>query len=704
MRQLKAFTGTYIYCRPNGEAKAMLAAFVQRHFPFSSLNFRTFHCSIVQSPDNIRNSLIDLYSNPNRRFTAVIEKVTFLGDWLTLELESDDLTERYKFWTDKIGLSSKHPEFIPHISLVQIGEDELTDAMKEDIEKSLIGKEIELLDENVVDANPPKPKSDVTKETATADVSARAFINALALIAHPFIYDGNEMDESIFDYLAEAQPFVNNLKLKTTWQALSKAIINDASWDKIADLGFDLANLLRDRAPQIRSNMDLSKEDVDFINKWQLYFRTDSESAQKFIIQTVGKVCDGKVVAEYTTDTANNATHQRKAEREASKIIKRFTGESRPVMTMDECKSAKAKNPELYKEYLAIRRQVNMYTKDTIVNLTRGNGGPVDSSKLIGDLDKMGINHSIPKAFIGKLDETGYYTIFGEKINGTPVGDVMMNPQYTKGSSTYVLKTKAPGAKTWQMLYTVNAKSTSNAHKFDLVTKTIDSFDKAIGIWRRDLMSKSDWKEYGVMLEILYLSQARIGTAGNATEGKNTYGLSTIEARHVKVKGNTATITYIGKKGSKQKHVIEGTLDKYSKEVVKWLSARIKVLENTDQVFDLSARDVNHYIKTRLGLQITAHKFRTIRGTVLMDELLDAARTKLPKSPTDKQVTDAFNKAALRVGEILGHSNKSPDGGVKVTGQTAIKNYISPDVMGKFFADYSVRPPKVLEQLLSKGV
>lgn len=538
-------------------------------------------------------------------------------------------------------------------------------------------------------------------EIATNDTAAKAFIDALSVICHMYIYDSEKLTLDLADLMTEATPFAIKHKIpKTLWSRIIK-ILNTRDFYDADDYFYDLAEAVRAVANSIKSDMTLTKGDVDFIKDSQLYLRTGSEPASNRIVTKVGSVASARVASLFVNDVESTAKDQQSLLKQVHSITKRLVGEELDVLPLDKAQVARAQHPELYKKYLAIRRDINTHTKQAISTICRTNGGPMDVKDLRDALTKRGILNSIPTGFVGKMDESGYYTVFGEKIEGAPVGDVAMNPAYTKGSTKYVFKTRAPGAKTWQTIYTKDAKGTSTEQKYAKTAEAIAQLEKARELWRRDLMGNDyDYgKPMGALVEMLYLTQARIGTEGNEAEGGSTYGLTTLLGEHYIFKGNKVFLKYRGKKGARQEHVIDASTDKWSKELVSYLADIWDDADNDEQMFGYSAREVNAYIKTRLKLNITAHKFRTIRGTLLMEELLEAAKKKLGENPTEKAILVEFNKAAEEVGAVLGHSNKTPDGGSKITGSTAIKSYISPAVMLEYFAHYGVRPPVAVERL-----
>lgn len=531
-------------------------------------------------------------------------------------------------------------------------------------------------------------------ETASKTTESQAFLDSLALLAAPILYDREEANNNLVQTLKKAEPYVRKHQLGApTWNKIAKVCQTDY-WNSIESIDL-IAETIFAKHKVFYKDTDLAKIDVDFIRNWQLYWRRDSERASNWIIQNVSRVCSSFVVEEFVGQSADLNKSQQKVLRDIQKLTKAFTGSPLNVLDIEQSKQLRDADPETYKVYLALRREVNAITKTAIQQIIRSNGRLMTINEVSNQLKRENIVHGLPTSFIGKMDDHQFYTMFDEPLQGPPIGEVIMNPRYKRGSSEYVAKYKAPGAKTYQMLYTKDANLQAQRDKFDRVNQTIELLEKARLKWIKDL--KGPNSEIAVMVELLYLTQGRIGAIGNQTEGKATYGLSTIQARHLKSVGNGIRISYVGKKGSKQIHQIDPT-DVSSRAVVNFLRERMESVDKTtDQIFShgLAAR-VNAYIKNTLGLPITAHKFRTIRGTLLMKDLLDDITANNGPKTSEAKLAALFKKASEQVGRILGHTNKSADG-VKITGTTALKSYIDPAVCISFFRHYNLRLPKQFE-------
>lgn len=539
-------------------------------------------------------------------------------------------------------------------------------------------------------------------ETASSNKDAQAFIDMMAVIVQPYLNNTSTIPSGLADKIKLAVPYATKMSMKTLISAVLSSVPMTGSYqaaDKFNDAVYFLCDKYRKNTKML-NDKDLTSEDLRFLKAAGTFWRTESDPSLKATKDLAGKVVSNGLRPMFAASVSSNSMRQADIVETLRDVVQELTGVRGVMLSKDQADTFRENQPELYAKYRKIRREVLNITKETINNMTRKTG-PVTIQHLIKELDKLGIINNLPSTFVGKIDERGYYTIFDEVLDGTPVGDVVMNPAYKRGSTEYVCKYKALGAKNYQMLYTLDSKKLTIETKFKKVANTVPLIEEAQRKWLKDIKATDpQLKQIAMIMEIIYLCQARVGTVGNEAEGKPTFGITTILAKHCKLTGNKLVIQYPGKKGTIQKHVITKD-DLAHKKIIEYIVTRKEESKPNDRIWSVSARDVNKYITTKLKLPISAHKFRTLRGTVLMDGILKAA--KIAKNATPKKINEVFMDAALRVGKQLGHANKTPDGGTKITGTTAIQSYISPEVMADFYNKYDVRPPATVERVLRKA-
>lgn len=537
-------------------------------------------------------------------------------------------------------------------------------------------------------------------EAAASRPESQAFVDSLALLAHPYLTNTFfHHFEKFPHYFEDAKTFTDKFKLSSLWNKIVRRMTPDMS--KVEEHLAELGELLKD--PKIVNDPTISRTDLDFIRAWRIYMVLGSDNSANQLRRLVGIVASPDVAAEFAGDGSIDAGGQQDASGRSQALVKKMIGADRPKLTMDEGRRlSAAKNPH-YSEYLAVRREVTKYATDAINNMTRGAGKPVAVSTLIADLNRHGIEHNLPRGFNGLKDEKGWYTVYGELLNTPPIGDVLMNPAYTQGSEMYYCKSKAFGAKTWQWNFTAATKKARRDEKFESVKTLTDNLDKYQAIWHRDMMGHdASYRELATMTELLFYTASRIGTPGNETDGNATYGITTIFGHHVEFKGNRARIHYQQKKGSLMTHILEPH-DKWMRMAINTLKEYVQRAGPNGKVFTKDAKDQRDYLRTRLKMPIGvghgAHIIRTLRGTALMKEELAKQRAAIGKKPTEKQVNDAIKAASEVVGELLGHNTKGADGAQKVTGTVALTSYVDDAVSKSWFEEFGYRIPRWLEKL-----
>jgi hypothetical protein len=459
-----------------------------------------------------------------------------------------------------------------------------------------------------------------------------------------------------------------------------------------------------------------------------------SESAYALLEKKVGMLRNFALTQlfadEFQSDPQANLLPQ------IAKYVK-FFGYTGYSLGFQERKVAAKKNATKYQEYMALRRQANDMASEFMRNWVRQNAdskGLAKYPEFIKALNKHKIViHGFATGFTGLLDDTGaLYTTAGKKINGKPgPGRIEMNTSYNpQEDNTYVFKAFVDGADTTPSYYTIDFKTSRTSNKFenvDALNQSIDGMRKKwLGFIRSgDIEEDQHDRDFlsACCLEIIYQCQARIGGKGNATKDKTgvyrtTYGLSTILMKHVRIASGKATISYEGKaafkgdKAVKQKHVLDQTMGPAVKKIISalalWKSERKAndPVWMTDRGGSLSAANVNamfRYVGAPEG--VTIHKLRTLKGTMMMQEILSKHPWKRKNAVADSttEVTNWLKEKALTIGKQLGHHT-----GEVTTGTTAIQSYCNPKMMLDLYKDADVMPSKQMLALVqgdsNKGV
>jgi DNA topoisomerase I len=172
----------------------------------------------------------------------------------------------------------------------------------------------------------------------------------------------------------------------------------------------------------------------------------------------------------------------------------------------------------------------------------------------------------------------------------------------------------------------------------------------------------------------------RIGTEGYA-EQNQTYGLATMEKRHVRVDGNLVTFDYAAKGGKRR---IQSLLDEDAAEVVASLKRRrgggkeLLAYKSAGRYVNVRSNDINDFIKEVSGREFTAKDFRTWSATVLAAVALAVSAEALR---TKTGAPRAVARAVKEVAEYLGN-----------TPAVSRSSYIDPRVIDRFHSGWTIRP------------
>jgi DNA topoisomerase-1 len=163
--------------------------------------------------------------------------------------------------------------------------------------------------------------------------------------------------------------------------------------------------------------------------------------------------------------------------------------------------------------------------------------------------------------------------------------------------------------------YTYNKKSIekNSVNKFKKLIEFGKNYDKIIKKIDMDFYTGVDNKEKQIatILKIIMDCNFRIGN-DKYTKDNKSYGVSTLENQHIKIKNNKVIIDFIGKKGVRNECEIK------NKKIIRTLKAKKKLLNNKDRIFTyrknnkyyhIKSNDVNIYLK-KLG-NYTTKNFRT---------------------------------------------------------------------------------------------
>ncbi len=172
----------------------------------------------------------------------------------------------------------------------------------------------------------------------------------------------------------------------------------------------------------------------------------------------------------------------------------------------------------------------------------------------------------------------------------------------------------------------------------------------------------------------------RMGTEGYA-EQNQTYGLATIQKRHVRLNGDLVTFDYAAKGGKRR---IQSLLDHDAADVVAALKRRrgggneLLAYKAAGRYLDVRSNDINDYIKDMTGKEFSAKDFRTWSATVFAEVALAVS------AEASKTKTGAKRAVARAVKEVADYLGNTP--------AVSRSSYIDPRVIDRFYSGWTIRP------------
>jgi DNA topoisomerase-1 len=143
----------------------------------------------------------------------------------------------------------------------------------------------------------------------------------------------------------------------------------------------------------------------------------------------------------------------------------------------------------------------------------------------------------------------------------------------------------------------------------------------------------------------------RIGSERYLKEN-HTFGLVTLRKEHLKVQGDVLEFSFTGK-GSKEQHhvVVDRALARKVKRLLRTPGKRLfRYRDEEGRWMDLTAREVNDYIRKRTGFRYTAKDFRTWGGTLRVATVLADLGPPKSESEAKRNVLLAVRLSAAELG------------------------------------------------------
>jgi DNA topoisomerase I len=252
--------------------------------------------------------------------------------------------------------------------------------------------------------------------------------------------------------------------------------------------------------------------------------------------------------------------------------------------------------------------------------------------------------------------------------------DVWISPS-TNG---HIQATGRDARKRKQYIYHERWREMRDENKYERIV----SFGKALPKIRRRVSKDLSLpglprnKVLAAIVQLLELSFIRVGNEEYARENKS-FGLTTMQDRHVDVKGSKMRFRFRGKSGIK--HDVDITDRRIAKIILKLQDLPgqelFQCIDEKEDVCDINSQDVNDYLREITGEDFTAKDFRTWAGTVLAAIALNA----VGEFETKKQAKTNIKNAVIAVAKTL-----------RNTPAICRKCYVYPAVFENYLAGNSI--------------
>jgi DNA topoisomerase I len=204
-----------------------------------------------------------------------------------------------------------------------------------------------------------------------------------------------------------------------------------------------------------------------------------------------------------------------------------------------------------------------------------------------------------------------------------------------------------------QYLYHPKYRDRKEREKFERILRFSDALPRMRRVTTNHLRRKHLDREkvLAAMTRLMNSAYFRVGEERYAKKNR-TYGIATLRRKHLRVEGDTLIFQYTGKWGQQQrKVVIDARLRRVVEECVELPGYEIfKYLDESGEVKDVKARDLNAYVKEVMGDEFTPKDFRTWAGTLFAAVKLAEIGATEDLEQAEKNILEAVDDVAKRLG------------------------------------------------------
>ena len=223
-----------------------------------------------------------------------------------------------------------------------------------------------------------------------------------------------------------------------------------------------------------------------------------------------------------------------------------------------------------------------------------------------------------------------------------------------------------------QYLYHPKYRERKENEKFERILRFSEALPRMRHTTSAHLRRKKPDREkvLATMTRLMNAAYFRVGDERYARKYR-TYGIATLRRKHLRVEGDTMVFAYTGKWGKVQRKVVT---DARLRRIVEEFAALpgyeiFKYLDESGEVRNAKARDLNAYVKDVMGEEFTPKDFRTWAGTLFAAVKLAELGATEDLEHAEKNVLEAVDDVAQKLGN---------------TRDIARASYISPRVIDHY--------------------
>ena len=239
------------------------------------------------------------------------------------------------------------------------------------------------------------------------------------------------------------------------------------------------------------------------------------------------------------------------------------------------------------------------------------------------------------------------------RIENLKVPPAWEDARIAQGPSAKVQAIGYDSAGRLQYLYHPKYRERKEREKFERILRFSDALPEMRRVTSNHLRHKHLDREkvLAAMTRLMNAAYFRVGDERYARKNK-TYGISTLRRKHMTIERDTLIFEYTGKWGQQQRKVVtDARLRRVVEECMELPGYEVfKYLDESGEVRDVKARDLNAYVKEVMGEKFTPKDFRTWAGTLIAAVKFAELGVTEDLNQAEKNVLEAIDDVAKKLG------------------------------------------------------